>query len=143
MSPRVAVLGAVAAVGPDEVQTGSVAVQAVLARPGHAVGPAVQGKRVLLPRGARTHVGEVQHAGHGVGSERKGIGAEHNLDVVHAQEGKVKPVVRSALHVVVAPTLEGRDHAVATESAQNGFDGVPAHAGELKRRCLTAELKHG
>ena len=39
----IAVLGAESAVGSDKVDTRPTAVHAVLARPGHAVGPAVEG----------------------------------------------------------------------------------------------------
>ena len=86
---------------------------------------------MLAAGGARTHVREVEHTGHGVGSEREGVGAEHHLDMVDAHERKVKPMVCPALHVVVAPTLVGGNDAVASEAAQYGFHGVPAHTREL------------
>ena len=86
---------------------------------------------MLATGGARTHVREVEHTGHGVGSEREGVGSEHHLNVVDAHERKVKPMVCPTLHVVVAPALVGGNDAVAAEAAQNGFDGVSAHACEL------------
>ena len=51
--------------------------------------------------------------------------------MVHPEQREVKAVFGSALHVVVAPALVGGHHAVASEAAQDGFDGVPADAREL------------
>ena len=51
--------------------------------------------------------------------------------MVHSKQREVKAVFSPALHVVVAPALVGGHHAVASEAAQDGFDGVPADAREL------------
>ena len=80
---------------------------------------------MLAAGGARTHVREVKHTGHGVGSEREGVRAEHHLDVVDAHERKVKPMVCPALHVVVAPTLVCGNDAVASESRRMGLTVCP------------------